>query len=81
MILGARRRGRADSLRRRFSHRQNKCRRDEAERTGDEEGREIRRIFRTYQTSAIGSDVIERASGLADVFPNRRADEFLEAAA
>jgi hypothetical protein len=29
----------------------------------------------------IGSDVIERASGLADVFPNRRPDEFLEAAA
>jgi hypothetical protein len=29
----------------------------------------------------IGSDVIERASGLADVFPNRPADEFLEAAA
>jgi hypothetical protein len=29
----------------------------------------------------IGSDVIERASGLADIFPNRRADEFLEAAA
>jgi hypothetical protein len=27
------------------------------------------------------SDVIERASGLANVFPNRRADEFLEAAA
>jgi hypothetical protein len=52
MILGARRRGRADSLRRRFSHRQNKCRRDEAERTGDEEGRQISRIFRTYQTSA-----------------------------
>jgi hypothetical protein len=52
MILGARRRGRADSLRRRFSHRQNKCRRDEAERTSDEEGRQISRIFRTYQTSA-----------------------------
>jgi hypothetical protein len=29
----------------------------------------------------IGSGVIELASGLADVFPNRRADEFLEAAA
>ena len=29
----------------------------------------------------IGSDVIEPASGLADVFPNRLADEFLEAAA
>jgi hypothetical protein len=29
----------------------------------------------------IGSNVIERASGLTDVFPNRRADEFLEAAA
>ena len=52
MFSGARRRGLADSLRRRFSHRQNKCRRDEAERTGDEEGREIRRIFRANQTSA-----------------------------
>jgi hypothetical protein len=29
----------------------------------------------------IGPDVIEWASGLADVFPNRPADEFLEAAA
>jgi transketolase len=52
IISGARRHGRAYSPRRRLSHRQNKCRRDEAERTGHEEGREISRIFRTYQTGA-----------------------------
>jgi hypothetical protein len=35
----------------------------------------------TATVDEIGPDVIERASGLANVFPNRPADEFLEAAA
>jgi hypothetical protein len=52
MFSGARWRGLADSLRRRLSHRQNKCRRDEAERTGEEEGREIRREYSLYRRLA-----------------------------
>ena len=69
IISGARRHGRAYSPRRRLSHRQNKCRRDEAERTGDEEGREISRIFRTYQTGA------ERRTGSTDLVAGEHPPE------
>src|SRR5260370_14990882 len=63
------RRNRADTRSRRLQHRQNKCRRDEAERAGDEEGRQISRIFRTYHAGA------KRGTGGADLVAGKHPTE------